>query len=366
MKRPVRVLYIETYPAGSHGRILDLLTSCSRHSIAEVRLDRAHWKWLAIAAHHEVVDRISANEHHPPPDVIVLSGPLNVAALVSLMPPAYRHVPRVVYMHESQWTYPSLDADPRPYVVQHLDALRASDEVWFNSRFHLETFWSTATSTAVDHRVQALAKRLRPLLEPRCRVVYPPVKLDTRVQNQKPSGDAQRLLWNARWELDKRPEVFVALLDRLAKRGIEPQVLILGTGGRDTDEIRAALDSHADRALIPGHLSGRADYERLLASADVVVSTAAHEFFGVAMLEAALAGATPVLPRELAYPETLPSAYFYQPCDVDDLARVTGALLSSHPRQFAAHRTDAARFDPALIVPVWDEQLERMAKRSSR
>ena len=37
--------------------------------------------------------------------------------------------------------------------------------------------------------------------------------------------------------------------------------------------------------------------------ADVFISTANHEFFGISAVEAGLAGAYPVLPRRLAYPE---------------------------------------------------------------
>ena len=58
-------------------------------------------------------------------------------------------------------------------------------------------------------------------------------------------------------------------------------------------------------------------YVEALSRADVVVSTAFHEFFGVAVVEAIAAGAFPILPNRLSYPELIPSAY-NQTCLYDD------------------------------------------------
>jgi hypothetical protein len=49
----------------------------------------------------------------------------------------------------------------------------------------------------------------------------------------------------------------------------------------------------------------RHDYESSLLEADIFVSTADHEFFGIRILEGLAAGAFPLVPEKLAYPETL-------------------------------------------------------------
>ena len=54
-----------------------------------------------------------------------------------------------------------------------------------------------------------------------------------------------------------------------------------------------------------GYQQKRRDYENALLEADIFVSTADHEFFGISVLEGAAAGAFPLVPEKLAYPETL-------------------------------------------------------------
>ena len=69
------------------------------------------------------------------------------------------------------------------------------------------------------------------------------------------------------------------------------------------DEARERLSR---RILRFGYCEKRSEYLQLLEEADVVVSTARQENFGIAIVEAILAGATPLLPYRLSYPELLP------------------------------------------------------------
>ncbi len=115
-----------------------------------------------------------------------------------------------------------------------------------------------------------------------------------------------RILWAARWEHDKNPEDFFEALKILKTRGIDFRVSVIGQQFREIPEVfgwgKGYFAKYIDRW---GYQEGRGEYEKALKEADVFVSTAEHEFFGISAVEAGLAGAYPVLPKRLAYPEIL-------------------------------------------------------------
>jgi len=60
-----------------------------------------------------------------------------------------------------------------------------------------------------------------------------------------------------------------------------------------------------------GYAENYEEYCMLLHQADIVVSTAVHEFYGIAVIEAVRAGCRPLLPKRLSYPELFDKKYLY-------------------------------------------------------
>jgi glycosyltransferase involved in cell wall biosynthesis len=135
------------------------------------------------------------------------------------------------------------------------------------------------------------------------------------------------IVWPHRWEHDKNPEAFFQALYTLKEGGSQFSVSVLGETFSEIPPVflqaKAKLSEEIQNF---GFVETREMYYQILREADVVVSTALHEFFGVSMLEATYLGCFPVVPSRLVYPEIYPEECLYN----------TDAQLVKKLRKFCA------------------------------
>jgi glycosyltransferase involved in cell wall biosynthesis len=361
----LRILALEPYYGGSHKAFLDGYRAHSRHAVELVTMPARKWKWrmrgAAVKMHAQVLRRRGAF------DLLFASDFLDLAALAALRPSLPADVPRVAYFHENQLTYPVPDEDERDYQFgfTNVTTCLAADLVLFNSRYHLTSFLA-AVQSLLDRMPDEVPEGVPEAVAAKAAVVPVGVDLasiDRAWQATGPRQGPLTVLWNHRWEYDKGAEEFFEVMMDLAREGEPFRLVVVGQEFRSAPPVfELARRELGDRIRHFGYVDGRNAYCRLLVECDVVVSTAAQEFFGVSVVEAAYAGCAPLLPRRLSYPELLPERW-HEACLYDDARDLKQRLRRwlSRPEEARAVclSGEMARFGWPQVAPQLDAALER-------
>jgi glycosyltransferase involved in cell wall biosynthesis len=404
----VRVWALEPYYGGSHRHFLDGLVRHSAHDFEPLTLPGRHWKWrmhggaldLAVQA-----DRL-AEQNGRLPDVFFASDmldlPVFLATLGRSAGPGGRcgaspgrtgagagaergsaacRIPSIVYFHENQLTYPLPPGVERDlgYGFKNLTTALAAAKVLFNSEYHRCEFLQAAGAliagmpdalpgwaveeVAAKSAVLPLGCDLRALDEFRTRGLA-----EAAAGRWGDPGAGPLIVWNQRWEYDKAPEELFQALQTLAHRGVAFRLAVAGSGATVMPEAFVqARDSLAERVVNWDRLPDFADYASLLWAADVVVSTAIHEFFGIAVIEAIYCGCRPVLPRRLSYPELIPAEaheeVLYGEGDLVDTLTRALAAPADWPEDW--QRTWVARFDWGIVKTRYDDIIASVRARGT-
>ena len=319
-----RVLSLQPYYGESHRQLIDGWVAHSRHQWHLLTLPGRHWKWRMRHAAIEFTEQMktlaAAGQEF---DVIVATDMMNVAELKGLLLtacPEYCQLPVVVYFHENQFAYPSQfgpdssqhQRDQHFGFTNFLSALVA-DEVWFNSTFnqqsmlhHLENSGRRWPDFAPKVQVQRVSEKFSveaPGIE------QPPIDVGAFCEQRSQRHSAAeplRIVWAARWEHDKNPELLLDSLRLLKSQTDRFEVSVIGQSFRKRPPAFDALETEfASHIRHWGFVPERKRYWQVLAESDVFVSTASHEFFGIAAAEAISVGLHPLFPDALAYPEMI-------------------------------------------------------------
>jgi hypothetical protein len=108
-------------------------------------------------------------------------------------------------------------------------------------------------------------------------------------------------------------------------------------------------------------------YRSILNEASVVLSTAHQEFFGIAVTEAVAAGAHPVFPNRLVYPERI-ADFGADPgrCLYDSPAGAVDLIVAVLRSPVDPITTESARgFDWDRVAPRYDAALSKLVSVSS-
>ncbi len=365
-----RIFLISPYHTGSHAAWAEGYARHSRNDVRLFTMAGRFWKWRmqggAIELARQITDACRAGDR---PDALVATDMTNLPALLALARPRLDSAPILFYAHENQLTYPTPPGEARDltYGLINVLSMLCASRIAFNSQHHHDEFYVELPRLLkhfpdYNHLEIIAGLRAKSLVLP---VGLDLSRFDACRTSPRPDDAPLRILWNQRWEYDKNPAEFFNALYLLDAAGLPFELCVAGENFRQQPvefvEAQARLGGHI---VHWGYAESQEAYARLLWQADLVVSTAYHEFFGISVLEAIYCGCYPLLPHRLSYPELLPTAihraHLYHGFD-DLVERLRWA--ASHPaiiRQTSLSQI-ALQFDWQRLAPTYDALIEVIA-----
>jgi glycosyltransferase involved in cell wall biosynthesis len=375
-------LVVSAFYGGSHRSWADDVLKHVLHDrpCRLLSLSAEQWKWRMMGGAVTLARQLMADDGaRDQIELIVCDAMIDLATFLALTRARTARARVLLYMHENQLTFP-LHADASKGAFRHQDGERdrhfaftnftsmlAADCVAFNSAFHRDQLFAALPAFLNHYRDHKELESIAIARAKSC-VLYVGVDLNRRLA-PPPSlerSEVPLIIWNMRWDYDKCPDVFLRVLLAVARQGVAFKLAICGARQTFTDNaLDDTLAQLQDRIVHHG-LADADLYASLLWRADVTISTAVHEFFGIAVVEAMACEVFPLLPRRLSYPELVPSEHHASVMYYDEahLAhRLTWALTHAAERRAIAEALAAsvrARFDWQTMHVQYRERIQSL------
>ncbi len=368
------IALLEPYDTGSHAAWVRGYAAHSAHHIIPLTLKGQFWTWRMHGG--AVTLARMMREQAPRVDLILATDMLDLSTFLALTRDLTADTPAALYMHENQLTYPVQPGQKRDlhYGFINYASMLCADGIFFNSAFHMDS-WFDELPRLLKHFPDY--NELHTVDELRGRSEVLPLgldldRLDAWRPIPEPPGRPPLILWNHRWEYDKNPAEFFQALYTLAGRGIDFRLAVLGESFvRVPPEFEEARERLGDRIVQFGYLDHPQDYVHWLWRADLIVSTAFHDFFGAAVVEAVYCRTFPILPRRLAYPQFIPEA-LHPHCLYDDhdslvslleaaLKKAAEGVTNPEVRRESDHHLDMLR--RRVAVYAWSQMASEYDRR---
>jgi glycosyltransferase involved in cell wall biosynthesis len=319
VSRSLNILLLSAYDAASHERWRrELEQQLPHHQWTQLSLPPRYFNWRIRG--NSLTWAFTQKELLAQPyDLLIATSMVDLSALRGFIP-ALTRLPTLVYFHENQFVYPASDAQfssVEPQMLTLYSALCA-DALVFNSAFNRSTFLA-GVETLLRRLPDSVPPGLPQQLRDASQVLSVPLAAHCYQAAMK-SPKNFTVIWNHRWEYDKGPERLLAMLKiffagHCATEKYPSLTLhVVGQQFRQQPPVFAEIKQLLEQqgALGQwGHVERAEDYRQLLAESHVVLSTALHDFQGLAVLEAVAAGCVPLVPDRQAYPEWFGANFCY-------------------------------------------------------
>lgn len=317
-------------------------------------------------------------EQFEPVDLIIATDMLDLTTFLALTRAKTSTTPAVLYMHENQLTYP-LPGDPTTgpmrrqkgerdlhYAFVNYASMLAASKIVFNSRYHRDDFLA-ALPNFLRHFPEHCELASVDEISGKSAVMPVGIRLEKLHSGGMRADlpDKPLIIWNQRWEYDKNPDQFFRALIGMQELGLSFRLALCGEVFEQLPGEFGSAVKKLERHLIHVGYAEEPHYHNLLREAEITVSTARHEFFGISVVEAIACKTFPILPKALSYPEIVP-AEFHGACLFETHEQLLDKLRWALSNRLEAQRTAAAlgdrmsRFDWSLIAPQYDDCFSRI------
>ncbi|XP_029194975.2 glycosyltransferase-like domain-containing protein 1 isoform X2 [Acropora millepora] len=290
------VLLVEPFYGGSHKQLVDLLAREIPGCLL-CCLPAKKWHWRMRTSALYLSQKIPRGGSFK---VLFASSVLNLAELVALRTDL-APLKKLLYFHENQLIYPVRKQQDRDFQYGYNQILSCQ----ISEALPMKDSYTQGEKSVTNHEQEHFT-------EETTITKISPVEMDLCPSSVLELSRPLHIVWAHRWEHDKGPDLFFHVLYQLADQALHFKVSVVGQTFTEVPGVfHEAYTRISDHILHWGYQQTRQEYIAVLKTADVAVSTAEHEFFGVSMLEAVQYECYPLCPNKLVYPEIFPSEYLY-------------------------------------------------------
>lgn len=365
------ILFFEAFGGGSHLTVAQGFQRHSRHTVKIKKLPPRHWRWRQRSSALALAEFLAQESTC---DLLLTSSITDVCLLKSLV--RKKCPPVLLYFHENQWDYPDQKRRQTPdkkdlhLAFSQLTSAFAAEGVAFNSRYQRDRFFS-GSKDFLKKMPDSIPWSLWEKAREKSHILYPGLEPQEGPRAARNKEETPLLLWNHRWEHDKGPELLLQGLYHCRREALPFRLALTGERYSRIPEALNTLVHDFSREIISQDYLPQKDYVKLLQQADLVISTAYQENFGLALAEAVLAGALPLVPYRLSYPEILgakehPEIFYHR--DEDFPQALANRLRWNLPKKPASLRREciSRRMKGYLwekVISRWDQVCEATGGR---
>jgi len=372
----LKILLLSAYAAASHvhwQRTLQVMFPAWEWRLLSLPPRHFSWRVRGNPLYWSMAQRPQLEQDY---DLLIATSMVDLATLRGLVP-ALSRLPSLLYFHENQFDYPQQSRQSSLLEAQMVSLYSAlsADRLAFNSGYNRDSFLA-----GVDALLRKLQDRVPAgvvaALAAKADVLPVPIACESSVglsgrwpgaTGDEP-GRPVRLLWAGRFEHDKGGDTLWHALDQLERAGLAYELAVTGQQFRRSPPEFARIGSDYQHRLVQfGYLASTTDYQALLRAADIVLSTARHEFQGLAVLEAVASGCLPAVPDRQAYPELYDARFRYpvhggQPELEGAAAAALVCKLATGLRHRELAPPDVTGFGTSQLRPRYEALLQGMAR----